>query len=116
MDRILNELNRVSGIRGSLLVGTDGIIIASDLSDDMNEDEISALASSLILTCEKVSEKVEQGQLKIILVETTKARWCIHRARMGYLICLADADSNLGLIRVELRDAAVKLNNLTLEV
>ncbi len=116
MDRILNELNRVPGIKGSLIVGTDGIVIASELSDELDEEEISALASALILASDKISQKVEQGQLKSIFVETSKMRWSINRARMGFLICLSHADSNLGLIRVELRDAVMKLNNLTLEV
>lgn len=112
MERILSELNRVPGIQGSLIVGKDGIVILSDISDEIDEEEVSALAGSLILAAEKISKKLEQGELKSITLETNKSRWFIQRINIGFLLAIADANSNLGLLRIELRDAAVKLNNI----
>jgi len=114
MERILSELNRVPGIHGTLIVGKDGIVILSDISDEIDEEEVSALAGSLILSAEKISRKLGQGELKTITVETNKSKWFIQHINIGFLVAVADADSNLGLLRVELRDAAVKLNNITL--
>ncbi len=116
MERILDELNRVPGIKGSLIIGTDGIIIASELSDEVDEEEISALTSSLIFNAEKICNKLDQGSIKDLLVETSKSKWCIRAVKVGYLVALTRGDANLGLLRVELRDAAVKINNLNLEV
>ena len=38
MKEILNNLNRVKGVMGSMLVGKDGIIAASDVADDVDQD------------------------------------------------------------------------------
>ena len=114
MERVLSDLNKVPGIQGSLVVGNDGIVIISDLSDEINEDEISALASSLILTAGKICQKLEQGPLNTLLVETNTTKWYIQHLNIGYLVAIAEGESNLGLIRVEMRDATVKLNNLAL--
>ncbi len=112
MERILNELNRVPGIQGSLVVGEDGIIIQADLAEGINEEELSALMSSLIVTADKIANKLEQGNVKSILLETNKHKWLVHRLKIGYLVVVAEAESNLGLIRLELREAATKINAL----
>lgn len=116
MERILAELNKVPGIMGSLIIGTDGITIVSDLPDNLDEEEISALASALIFNAEKICSKLEQGAIKSILIETNKMKWSIQAVKVGYLAALTEPHANLGLLRVELRDAAVKINNIKLEV
>ena len=111
MERILGDLNKAAGIQGSIIIGKDGIVIASELLDEMDEEMVSALGSSIILSSEKVAEKMQHGNVVSILIETDKSKWCIHRISIGYLIAIAHTDVNLGLLRVEIRDAALKIDN-----
>ena len=45
MYQILEELNKTSGITGSMVVGNDGIVIAADLNTQIEEElcELSAV-------------------------------------------------------------------------
>ena len=44
MYEVLNELNKTTGITGSMVVGNDGIVIAADLDERFEGETIGALA------------------------------------------------------------------------
>ena len=48
MYQVLEELNKTSGITGSMIVGKDGIVIAADLDTSFEEETVGALAASII--------------------------------------------------------------------
>ncbi len=56
---------------------------------------------------------MEQGELVSFIVETDTNKIFFNSSRSGFLVSLATPDANLGLIRVEMRTATEKLNNLT---
>ena len=47
MYEALSELNKTTGVTGSMVVGEDGIIIASDLDENVEEEAVGALAASI---------------------------------------------------------------------
>ena len=114
MERILAELNKTPGIIGSFVVAADGIIVASDFASEINDELMGALTSSIINATEKATKKMEQGELVSFIVETEANKLFFHSTRSGFLVCVANPEANLGLIRVEMRAAAEKLNNVTL--
>lgn len=111
MERILAELNKTPGVTGSFIVASDGIIVASDFATELNDEMMGALTSSIINSTEKAVKKMEQGELTSFIVETEAAKMFYHSTRAGFLVCIASPDANLGLVRVEMRAAAEKLNN-----
>jgi predicted regulator of Ras-like GTPase activity (Roadblock/LC7/MglB family) len=110
MDRILAELNKITGVVGSFVVAADGIIVASDYDTELNDELMGALTSSIINSTEKAVKKMEQGDLVSFIVETDTNKLFFNATRSGFLVCVAQPDANLGLIRVEIRAAAEKLN------
>lgn len=114
MERILAELNKTPGVIGSFVVAADGIIVASDFASEINDELMGALTSSIINATEKATKKMEQGDLISFIVETDSNKLFFHSTRSGFLVCVATLDSNLGLIRVEMRAAAEKLNNVAI--
>ena len=115
MDRILAELNKTPGVIGSFVVAADGIIVASDFATELNDEMMGALTSSIINSTEKATKKMEQGDLVSFIVETDTNKMFFNATRSGFLVCVANPEANLGLVRVEIR-AAEKLNNVTLGV
>jgi predicted regulator of Ras-like GTPase activity (Roadblock/LC7/MglB family) len=111
MDRILAELNKTSGINGSFVVAADGIIVASDYATELNDEMMGALTSSIINSTEKATKKMDKGDLKSFIVETETNKLFFYSTRSGFLVCVANADANLGLIRVEMRGTAEKLDS-----
>ncbi|MDX2175119.1 MAG: roadblock/LC7 domain-containing protein [Candidatus Sumerlaeia bacterium] len=110
MERILAELNKTPGIIGSFVVAADGIIVASDFATELNDEMMGALTSSIINSTEKAVKKMEQGELASFIVETDTNKMFFCSTRTGFLVCMASPDTNLGLVRVEMRAAAEKLN------
>lgn len=110
MERILAELNKTPGVIGSFVVAADGIIVASDFATELNDEMMGALTSSIINSTEKATRKMEQGDLVSFIVETDTRKMFFHSTRSGFLVSVAATDVNLGLIRVEMRTAAEKLN------
>jgi predicted regulator of Ras-like GTPase activity (Roadblock/LC7/MglB family) len=114
MDRILAELNKTPGVIGSFVVGADGMIVASDYNSEINDEVMGALTSSIINSTEKATKKMEQGDLVSFIVETDSNKLFFNSTRSGYLVCVAAPEANLGLIRIEMRTAKEKLDNVTL--
>lgn len=110
MERLLSELNKTPGVIGSFVVAPDGIIVASDFATEINDEMMGALTSSIINTVEKAAKKMELGQLNGFVLETDRNRIFFQATRSGYLVSLAGPEANLGLVRVELRAAAERLN------
>jgi predicted regulator of Ras-like GTPase activity (Roadblock/LC7/MglB family) len=116
MDRILAELNKTPGVVGSFVVAADGIIVASDFATELNDEMMGALTSSIINSTEKATKKMEQGELVSFIVETDTNKMFFNSTRSGFLVCVSSPEANLGLVRVEIRAAADKLNNVTMGV
>jgi predicted regulator of Ras-like GTPase activity (Roadblock/LC7/MglB family) len=116
MERTLAELNKTPGVVGSFLVASDGIIVASDFATELDDEMMGALTSSIINTTEKATKKMQRGELLSFIIETDLNKIFFNVTRTGFLVCVAEEEANIGLIRVELRAAAERLNNTGLEV
>jgi predicted regulator of Ras-like GTPase activity (Roadblock/LC7/MglB family) len=114
MERILTELNKTSGILGSFVVGRDGIVISSDFASGINDELMGALASSVINTTEKAAEKLSQGTIDSIVLEAQKNKLLFLNTRVGFLVAFTTNEANLGLVRVEMKSAAAKLEHVGL--
>lgn len=116
MERTLAELNKTPGVIGSFVVAADGIIVASDFNTEINDEMMGALTSSIINSTEKATRKMEQGELVSFIVETDRNKLFFNATRSGFLVCVASPDANLGLVRVEMRAASERLNNVGIGV
>ncbi len=116
MERTLAELNKTPGVIGSFVVAGDGIIVASDFTTELNDEMMGALTSSIINSTEKATRKMEQGDLVSFIVETDRNKLFFNTTRSGFLVCVGAPDANLGLIRVEMRAASERLNNVGIGV
>ncbi len=116
MERTLAELNKTPGVIGSFVVAADGIIVASDFATELNDEMMGALTSSIINSTEKATKKMEQGELVSFIIETDRNKLFFNSTRSGFLVCVAQPDANLGLIRVEMRAASERLNNVGIGV
>ncbi|HDL03362.1 MAG TPA: roadblock/LC7 domain-containing protein, partial [candidate division Zixibacteria bacterium] len=61
MYQILEELNKTSGITGSMIVGNDGIVIAADLDTSFEEEAVGALAASVTSNIQKSMDRLQHA-------------------------------------------------------
>ena len=115
MEEVLSELNKTPGLLGSFVVAEDGEIIASDFVAEFSEDLILLLGSTIISTVKKAVERMNKGLTRTIFVETDKHKLFFNSVMNGFLVAICASNSNVSLVRVEVKTAAQKIDNLSLD-
>lgn len=100
-------------IEASALVSVDGLIIASDLAADVEEDRVSAMSAAMLSLGERIAGELGRGMLDQVYI----------RGHNGYVILmsvgeeavltsLAHKDAKLGLVFLDMRRTAADLTVL----
>ncbi len=110
MYEALSELNKTTGVTGSMVVGEDGIIIASDLDENVEEEAVGALAASISSNIRKSLERLSATPLREVTVEAAYGKLFMSDVEIGILVVTTEPDINMGLVRLEMRNAATKLS------
>lgn len=114
MERILGELNKTPDVVGSCIVAEDGILVASDFTSEIDEEVTGALISSVIRASQSALKKLEYGDIRNFMLEADKNKLFFGRCKFGFVVVITNADANLGLVRVEIKNAVKKLENISL--
>lgn len=61
IDRILADLSKTEGIKGSMVVGKDGLVIASQIPSNLDSELIGAMASAAFGSAERTATEIGQG-------------------------------------------------------
>jgi predicted regulator of Ras-like GTPase activity (Roadblock/LC7/MglB family) len=109
MHEVLSELNKTTGITGSMVVGNDGIVIAADLQENLEDETIGALAASITSNIHKSLQRLQTSPLKQVTIEADDAKLFFTDAGMGILVVTTEKEVNIGLIRLEIKNAISKL-------
>lgn len=109
MHEVLNELNKTTGITGSMVVGNDGIVIAADLDERFEGETIGALAASISSNIQKSLERLESSPLKQVTIEADEGKMFFTDAGLGILVVTTETNVNVGLIRLEIKNAISRL-------
>ncbi len=109
MYKILEELNKTTGVIGSMIVGSDGIVIAADLRTGLQDETLGALAASIMATGKKSMERLGKNPLRQVTVEADGAKIFLMDVGIGLLVVVSEPNVNIGLVRLEAKNAASKI-------
>jgi predicted regulator of Ras-like GTPase activity (Roadblock/LC7/MglB family) len=109
MYQVLNELNKTPGITGSMVVGNDGIVIAADLDTKYESEAVGALAASITSNIAKSLDRLRTSPLTQVTIEADEAKLFFTDAGLGILVVTTEKEVNIGLIRLEIKNAIGKL-------
>jgi uncharacterized protein len=112
MYQVLNDLNKTPGITGSMVVGSDGIVIASDLESGFESETVGALAASITTNIQKSLDRLRTSPLSQVTIEADDAKLFFTEAGLGILVVTAEKDVNIGLIRLEIKNAIGRLKSI----
>jgi len=111
LTEILQKLKKIGDILGSAVVSRDGLVVASDLSRDVDEDTFAAMSAAMQGAAETAVSELSQGELKQILVDAVKGKMlAIGAGKLAILVVLAKPSINLGLALLELKRASAKIS------
>ena len=107
---ILRELKNIGYIEGSSIVSRSGFIIASTIPTKTGAEKFAATSALMIKSVETALEKLHKGTFNHIILNTsTKRVVAVPSGKKAILVCLIKPQSNLGLMLLEIKKAAHKI-------
>ncbi len=100
-------------IEASAVVSVDGLIIASALPSEVEEDRVSAMSAAMLSLGERISTELGRGRLDQVYIKGTDGFVILTSIGSdAVLTALARQNSKLGLIFLEMRRAAEDLEKV----
>ena len=113
LTKTLHALRAIGDIQGSSVISRDGLVIASDLSRETDEDTFAAMSATMQGAAETAVSELRQGNLRQIIVDADKGKIItISAGEKAILVILAKPKINLGLALLELGKASGKISNV----
>ncbi|MBC7242442.1 MAG: roadblock/LC7 domain-containing protein [Anaerolineae bacterium] len=100
-------------IEASAVVSVDGLIMASALPADVEEDRVSAMSAAMLSLGERIASELGRGALEQVYIRG--ANGYVFLSAVGeeaVLTVLARKDAKLGLVFLDMRRAAEDLSKL----
>ncbi len=111
--RLRNLQASTADIEASAVVSVDGLIMASALPRDVEEDRVSAMSAAMLSLGERIAIELGRGTLDQVFI----------RGEQGYVLlmsvgteavltALARKEAKLGLVLLDMRRTAAELSRL----
>ena len=100
-------------IEASAVVSVDGLIIASALPPDVEEDRVSAMSAAMLSLGERIAGELGRGVLDQVYIRGAHGYVILSSVgEEAVLTVLARQDAKLGLVFLDMRRAAEDLSRL----
>jgi len=109
MQGILKRINRIGGVRGTMIVANDGIIIAEDIAGSEDSNTLGAVASSVVSTLCGALDRLKEGAFSRFVMTGSDGKVVLLVVREAILLTLVQKDANMGMVLVELKDSSIEL-------
>ncbi|KPV53696.1 dynein regulation protein LC7 [Kouleothrix aurantiaca] len=119
-EQVLSILERLSAqggadISGSVAVSMDGIVLASRMSSDINADRVGAVAATMVGVSRRVSTELKMGATEEAILKSNAGLFIVLPAgNQAMLAVNLKQGANLGMVRIEARDAATAISQIIL--
>lgn len=114
LDAILNNFERnVPHVQATAVVSTDGLVIASRLPKDVEEDRIGAMGAAILSISSRSGDELDRGEMTRVLVEGTNG-YILIRSIGGFaiLVALVEKEVRLGMLFYECKNCIEKLKEI----
>jgi predicted regulator of Ras-like GTPase activity (Roadblock/LC7/MglB family) len=110
---ILLRLNQAApSITASAVVSIDGLMLASALPPETNEDDVAALSATLLGLGERTVHELRQGMLRQVYVKGDRGFTIVtSTGQDNVLVVVTDESAKLGVIFLHVKHAAGEINS-----
>ena len=96
-----NEIAELHGVAGSLILSPDGLLVASQLREGQNEDDVAAAAAEVVGQANALAQRLDDGEPGSIHLQGDRTGLFLLGTGNGYLAVLTDPQANLALLHLE---------------
>ncbi len=102
-----------SDIEASAVVSVDGLIIASDLPSNVEEDRVSAMSAAMLSLGERIAGELGRGELDQVYIRGAEGYVLLASASTEtVLTVLARREAKLGLVFLDVKRTAKEIAQL----
>jgi len=105
---ILERMNNGVGVRGSMVVTGDGVVVATALGHDLEEDRVAAMASSVIRGAQSALSGLD-GSFDRFVLTAVHGRMVFFDVGPAFVVVLTEKNINLEATLLEIDGAARKI-------
>jgi predicted regulator of Ras-like GTPase activity (Roadblock/LC7/MglB family) len=109
MHDILGGLNEVVGVRGSMVVTHDGMVVAADLSGSLEQDTVAAIATTVIRNTDQALREAQFEGFQRYDLHASHGRMIFVDTGIAYLVVVMERNIEMGPAELEIRSAARRI-------
>ena len=112
-DRLRDLQTSSTDVEASALVSVDGLIMASALPPDVEEDRVSAMSAAMLSLGERIAAELGRGTLDQVYIRGDSGYvLLLDVGEEAVLTVLARKDAKLGMLFLDMKRAAADLSKL----
>jgi len=114
LDAVLNEFERnVPHVQATAIISTDGLVIASRLPRQVEEERIGAMGAAILSISARSGQELDRGNMERVLIEGEVGYMLLRSiGDDAILVALVEKDVRLGLLFYECKNCIAKLIEL----
>lgn len=97
MQKILQQLNQEVGVKGSMLVEQDGLVVMAELGKELDREVVAAMASSTVQSTKRALQLLNQSKFDRIVLMAAHGRMVFVDLSPAKAILLAVTDKNINI-------------------
>ena len=115
LEKILMDLKMTGEISGCAIVSRDGLLMASDIPQEVDGGIFAAMSATMLGTAETAASELVKGMPDKVIVESPSGKIIISGAGSSALIvCTTPSEAKLGLVLVEMARTSEKVKKVLL--
>ena len=100
----------IPDVEASAVVSSDGLIVASDLPQGIEEDRVSAMSAAMLSLGDRIASELRRGELDQVYIHGVNGYVVLMSAgEDAVLTVLARKEAKLGLILYDMKKAATDI-------
>lgn len=100
-------------IEASAVIDNDGLMIASALGADVDDDSVAAMSAALLGIGERIVRELARGEFEMVFTRGTDGYVILVRCgRDAVLTVLTTSNAKIGLIFLDVKRAAAEISKL----
>lgn len=105
LEKALNNVEKITGVDGTLVVNNQGEILYNSLSN-AHEDLFGSMANIISSSSEKLLELSKQGSTERVLVESVRGKALFLNMEKVHLVVLTNIKANIGMVILSSKKSA----------
>lgn len=100
-------------LEGAAVVSADGLIVASVLAAEVDEDRVSAMAAAMLALGERTAKELGRGSLEQVYVKGNHGYVVLMGAGPDNVLeAIAGSGAKLGMVLLDMKRAAAELSRM----